>query len=101
MSNALKYTSDGYIHIAGRLLRRGDDTLLRIYVVDSGCGISRELQHKLFNLFSNVKLKNNINQHGIGLGLTMCKKIVEALKGKLVCKSRVGEGTQFKVDLPI
>ena len=48
-----------------------------------------------------MKFKKNINQAGIGLGLTICKKISDALKGHIQCKSTPGLGTKFTIDFPI
>jgi signal transduction histidine kinase len=73
----------------------------RLCVIDSGCGIKEELKVKLFQLFSFLKFKDSVNQNGIGLGLTMCKKIVDAFGGFILCKSTEGEGTKFKVDIPV
>jgi signal transduction histidine kinase len=48
-----------------------------------------------------MKFKDRVNQNGVGLGLTMCRKIVDALGGVISCKSTEGEGTKFKVDIPV
>lgn len=55
--------------------------------------MNTQFADKLFTLFSNLRFKDNINQNGIGLGLKICKKIVNALKGKINCCSQVGKGT--------
>src|SRR5688500_10515551 len=54
----------------------------------------------MFLMFSNVKFKDKVNLHGIGLGLTICKRIVDALNGHITCKSSE-DGTKFKVDIPV
>jgi len=68
------------------------ENLLCFKIKDSGCGIKKEVRQKLFSLFNNVKFKDDINQHGIGLGLSICKKITDAFKGKLLCKSEINQG---------
>lgn len=70
-------------------------------VSDSGCGMNENLVKNLFDLFQNLKFKGSINQHGIGLGLTICKKIVDSLHGKISCKSQLGSGTTMSVVIPI
>jgi signal transduction histidine kinase len=52
-------------------------------------------------MFSNIKFKDKVNMHGIGLGLTICKKILDSLQGFIQCKSQEGEGTKFRVEIPI
>jgi K+-sensing histidine kinase KdpD len=54
--------------------------------------MSDDLTTNLFTMFSNVKFKENVNMHGIGLGLTMCKRIVDAFNGKIQCKSILNQG---------
>jgi signal transduction histidine kinase len=56
-----------------------EKSFLKIKVKDSGCGMNEEFLRNLFGLFKNLKFKESINQHGIGLGLTTCKKIVDSL----------------------
>lgn len=48
-----------------------------------------------------MKFKGNVNKHGIGLGLSMCKKIVDALDGSIKCRSKVEEGSKFTVLVPV
>lgn len=50
---------------------------------DTGCGIDIEKKKNMFELFKNVKFENQVNKHGIGLGLTICKKAIESLKGHI------------------
>lgn len=79
--NAIKYTNAGDIRVNVSLIGLHDNSLLRINIIDTGCGMSEELTIKLFSLFSNVKYKKQVNQHGIGLGLSKCKMIVGMLGG--------------------
>lgn len=56
---------------------------------------------KLFSLFSNMKVKTSVNQHGIGLGLTKCKMITNAFGGHIQCQSVLNQGTAFTVNIPV
>jgi PAS domain S-box-containing protein len=68
---------------------------VRLSVADTGCGISEEHMAKLFEPLFTTKPK------GIGLGLAVCKNLVEANKGRIEVESMVGEGSTFKVYLPL
>ena len=65
----------GYSSIAN------DEMFLRITVEDTGKGIKKEDQHKLFKLFGYVEDAQGLNLHGIGLGLVISKKIVDQFDG--------------------
>ena len=68
---------------------------VRIEVSDTGTGIPPENLEKIFEPLFTTKAR------GIGLGLAICKKLVEANDGRIEVESRVGEGTTFRVVLPI
>ena len=67
-------------------------------VEDRGSGISSEDQSKLFN--SYFQLKAHTNKPGTGLGLTICKKIIEGLGGQITVESALGEGSRFYFHVP-
>lgn len=70
--------------------------MLRVAVQDNGLGIKEEHQAKIFQMFSTFKdQKKNLNVNGIGLGLSICKLIVEKFKGSINFESKVGQGTTF------
>lgn len=60
-----------------------------------------EQKQNLFSLFTNLKSKKSVNKHGIGLGLSQCKKITEEFGGHIYCTSQLNKGTKFTVDLPV
>jgi signal transduction histidine kinase len=83
---------------------------LKFSIEDSGIGIKEEDHHRLFKIFGKVSNSESINPHGIGLGLTICNKILGSLGSKLEFKSEFGKGTEFfffiklpkiKEDVPI
>jgi PAS domain S-box-containing protein len=71
-----------------------DKNNVEIAVADTGNGLSPEMQERLFDPFVSTK------RHGMGLGLSICRTIVEAHGGKLRCESNAGEGTVFRFTLP-
>lgn len=91
--NALDAMPDGgKISIIGRRI----DQAVQITLVDTGTGMSRDLIEKVFTPFFTTK-----GEHGTGLGLPLCKKIIEDHGGSLTVNSVVGKGTSFVIMLPI
>ena len=66
---------------------------------DTGVGISKANQEKLFVDFGKLDEHSSINRQGTGLGLSICQKIVEQMGGKVVVESQVNEGTTFIISL--
>ncbi|MBQ48832.1 MAG: hypothetical protein CMP10_15690 [Zetaproteobacteria bacterium] len=97
LSNALKYTPKGGKIILGTESR---NDCIRLYVRDSGCGISNENQKKLFQIFSQVDESTTRAYEGSGLGLALVKSLVEEMRGSVGVKSVMGEGSCFWVDFP-
>lgn len=96
LDNAFKFTEEkGTVKI--RLLRDGQ--YFQITVSDDGPGIQLEDQQNLFNRFWQGTPGKNYT-HGTGLGLYLCKQIIEAHKGKITCQSTPAKGTIFTVNLP-
>lgn len=71
-------------------------TRIKITVEDNGLGIKEEDKAKLFKMFGKVGYNNEkINPHGIGLGLTICNKILGQMGSELQVESEYGNGTKF------
>jgi PAS domain S-box-containing protein len=97
IDNAVKYTPEG-----GRVaveVRQGKDEV-QIDVRDSGFGIPEKEFVRLFERFYRSKKAIDVNPNASGLGLYIAKFIVDAHDGKIVCKTREGEGSTFTVTLP-
>jgi signal transduction histidine kinase len=94
--NALKFTpSLGTIRLSGKK----EDRFAVICVSDSGAGIPKE---KLLKIFDQEDMVATLDSHArLGLGLTICKRLVEAQKGKIRIDSVPGKGTQVHFSLPI
>ncbi len=92
ISNAIKFTKSGSITLSYRCLPE----CVIIEVTDTGIGISAEDQDLIFDRFVKV----NYFKQGTGLGLTICKNIVEALNGTIGVDSQENEGSRFWFTLP-
>ena len=74
---------------------------VKIIVSDTGIGIAKEDQEKIFNRFFRVDKARSREQGGSGLGLSISKWIVEAHQGKIEVQSELGNGSSFIVTLPL
>ena len=92
VNNAMKFTSEGSIHV-GYQLKDGE---LEFYVEDTGIGIEKEQLPHIFERF--VKLNTFV--HGTGLGLSICQSIVEQLGGRIGVDSEKGKGSRFWFTIP-
>lgn len=92
LSNAIKNTQDGSITLGMDV----DDEWVKLYVADTGCGISKEKLPLIFNRFEKL---NDFVQ-GTGLGLSICQSIVERLGGRIDVESELGVGSTFSMYLP-
>ncbi|MEW6004696.1 MAG: PAS domain S-box protein [Stygiobacter sp.] len=100
ISNAIKFTPKGKISIAVKIIKESKDTL-RIIVSDTGIGIPKDKQEIIFEPFRQASEGYNRVFEGTGLGLTIVKKYVELLSGKISLKSEYGQGSVFILDFPI
>lgn len=95
ISNALKHTSRGSINYGYRLINDGQE--VEFYVSDTGSGIAPEdIQH----IFQTYVSRDAEQQNGYGLGLALCKIIVEKMHGQITVSSKLGEGSTFRFVLP-
>ena len=92
LSNAIKNTEKGSITLG----LKHEGSWLKLYVSDTGCGISKE---KLPQIFTRFEKLNDFVQ-GTGLGLSICKSIVERLGGRIEVTSELGQGSTFALYLP-
>jgi len=100
LTNAVKYTEQGdiYFRITGRKQR--DQWLLKIMIKDTGIGIAKEKNDKLFEKFERFDLQKNRNIEGTGLGLNIVKSFVELMNGTISVESEYGNGSEFTVCIP-
>ncbi|BBN81650.1 hypothetical protein PA25_16350 [Pseudoalteromonas sp. A25] len=96
IGNAFKYTSYGQITFSAKV----EGEFLHLCVSDTGVGISESELEYIFEPFTQVGVSVKRKQQGVGLGLSITKKIVEAMNGSIHCQSKPNEGTEFSVKLP-
>ncbi|MBE6140561.1 MAG: response regulator [Firmicutes bacterium] len=97
LTNAVKYTKNGWIDLTISTVIKDEVCRLIISVEDTGMGIKPENIDKLFNKFERLDLEENITIEGTGLGLAITKKLVDMMGGKIVVQSKVNEGSKFTV----
>lgn len=95
LTNALKYGERKPVRMTAIVLGPN----LEITVADSGMGIAEEHHERIFNRFERANADKNLK--GLGLGLFISRKLAEAHKGRLDLESKVGEGSKFKLVLPV
>jgi len=96
LENALKFTEKGSIIIS---LSENEDTFV-ITIQDTGVGIKKEDLQDVFQRFVTIKSDLTKTRRGVGIGLFLCKRLVEVLGGRISVTSRVGKGSTFSFTLP-
>ncbi len=97
LTNAIKYTHNGYIDFNIDCFIKKDSIRLIVVVEDSGIGIKTENYDKLFNKFERIEEDGNNQIEGTGLGLAITKNLVELMGGRIVVRSVYGKGSTFTV----
>lgn len=100
INNGIKYTSNGGVTVSLNSYQIDDNIFAAITVSDTGIGIAKENQELIFDEFRQVSEGYNRNFEGAGLGLTITKKFVEKMGGKITLKSNPDEGSVFTVTFP-
>ncbi len=98
LSNAVKYTASG---TPIEVFSSQENNMIKISIADHGKGIPDKYHALLFNKFVQINDPDDINKTGTGLGLYVCKQIIEKLNGKIGFKSNKNKGTTFFFELPI
>ncbi len=97
VGNAIKFTDDGKVEIRARQ----DGDRFKISVIDTGPGIAKADQAKIFEEFQQVDNSSTRKKGGTGLGLSISRKIVELHGGRIFVESDVGKGSNFKITIPV
>ncbi len=100
-NNAIKFTEKGAVRLELAERRRDGHTTAEIRVVDSGVGIRKEDQSKLFQAFMQVDNSSTRAYEGTGLGLHVSQKLAAMIGGRISFESEYGQGSQFTLSLPL
>ncbi len=96
VGNAIKFTEAGVVDVAAGVSRReGGELILEVSVRDTGIGIAPGQQAAIFDAFAQADSSTTRQYGGSGLGLTICRRLVELMGGSLGVTSRLGEGSTF------
>ena len=99
ISNALKFTKQGEIIVGVRVRNRGPWHVdLQLRVSDTGVGVSKERAEAIFRPFSQADASTTREYGGTGLGLPICRQLVELMGGELQLRSAVGSGSTFSFE---
>ena len=106
LDNAIKFTSEGRITVSAGPSEIGTTgsqppRFVEVCISDTGIGIREEDLNKLFDKFRPLDVSAASEYRGVGLGLSICKGLVEMQKGDIWVKSKYGEGSRFCFTLPV
>jgi len=102
--NAVKYTGEGFVRFSMEVME--DDSLasgtaLVLDIRDSGPGIPKEKQSIIFDSYTQLQPTARSSFGGVGLGLSIVKRLVDAMRGNLALESEPGQGTAIRVTIPV
>jgi signal transduction histidine kinase len=98
LTNAIKYTPDnGSVSVEARR----STSLVEIWVTDTGIGVAKEDQERIFQRFTQIDSSTTRSQGGTGLGLAITKELVELHGGRIRVQSQLGKGSSFIFTIPI
>ncbi len=101
LSNAVKFTNNGKIQIVATFVEKPDQPAYFILAVkDNGIGMNADQQSRVFTPFEQADESISLRFGGTGLGMPICKDIVELMGGNITLKSELGQGSTFIISLP-
>lgn len=102
VGNALKFTSKGTVVVDGKLSESVDGSVhLVVAVVDTGVGMTKDAMDSLFEPYSQANVDVSRKFGGTGLGLALCKQLVEVMQGSISVESMLNVGSSFRFSVPI
>lgn len=102
LGNALKFTNEGDVIVRVMLdNQEGQHVVLHISVSDTGIGLSDEHQQQLFSAFSQAEPSHSRQFGGSGLGLSICRQLIQRMGGEIGVESELGRGSTFSFTLPL
>ena len=100
INNAIKFTEAGQVQVKVKLVNKSGYFQLYVEVIDTGIGIEPQSLKQLFNNFQQLDNGRSRKYEGSGLGLSISKKLVELMGGKIQVTSEIGVGSNFSFDMP-
>jgi len=101
LTNSIKFTSHGYVRFSVLKERETADSIeVRFIIEDSGIGIEDDVREKLFQPFSQGDPSTARRFGGTGLGLTICKNLLDLMRGRMTLQSTIGNGTTATFWIP-
>ena len=101
LSNAIKFTNEGSVHLSINLVHQNDSSQqLQFEITDTGIGIKEEDLSIIFESFRQLENSSRKEHKGTGLGLAIVKQLVKAIGGTIQVKSRLNKGSKFTIQLP-
>lgn len=102
VNNAVKFTEQGRVTVSAEVIQKADESdVIRFAVSDTGIGIPKERQGRLFQMFSQIDASTTRRFGGTGLGLALCKRLVELMRGTIGVESEAGWGSTFWFSVPL
>jgi len=102
LTNSIKFTSQGSVTLRVHVKNQTTDTIdINFVIEDTGIGIEEEIRKKLFKPFSQADSSTARRYGGTGLGLTICKNLVELMHGGIKLESALGVGTRASFWIPL
>ena len=100
--NAVKFTQRGFVKLSVQATKPDNDRCLVSFVIeDTGVGIPQDDIDKIFAMYYQVDHPDHQSATGTGIGLAICKKMVDMMNGEISVTSTLGKGTRFVVELPV
>ena len=101
ISNAIKFTDDGHITFQVNVTQQDNIAFVSLDVIDTGIGVVEEKLPQIFEKFTQADGSTTRVYGGTGLGLTICKRIVELMDGRMKVSSEYGKGSSFGFVVPL
>lgn len=101
IDNAIKFTASGHVHVSVQDHSTSDESTIYFGVEDTGAGIASDDAAQIFDRFTQVNASSSRSHGGTGIGLALCRELVQKMGGEIMVASKEGIGTTFSFTLPL